>query len=336
MQRPRSSIFITPHLGPSRAGRPRRLLGRHPPTDRPTPRRRGPCGVFGSIACRSRPPGPDYPPQQRQKFSAHAGEVQRVSASVAFRHSHQIGMGWQELKMQTKKFTQQALDTIADHRIADFTGNSHARARQLTGVLSLKHEKKEMLGMVTSAAFITGGKFRPAANTDMPWKAQTRHQNPRSSGAQALAPLGATTAQNSAAAGGGHTGTETVGTDSSDFTGLICSFHDSAPFSFLYVTPAVRRTNWAVGPEQERTLWAFPLSRGHMPQRKTVSTLNIKMHGRSYIHARSLSVKRNTHRALRSSDARHSGAGRCRQSSGMGRPEKGQVQPSLTQPIAKN
>ena len=186
-QRLRSSIFITPHLGPSRAARPRRLLGRRPPTDRPTPRQHGPWGVFGSIACRSRPPGPDYPPQQRQKFSAHAGEVQRVSAGMSFRHSHQIGMSRQEVGMQTKKLTQQALDTIADHRIADFAGNSHARARQLAGMFSRKHEKEEMLGMVTSAVLITGGKFRSAANTDMPWKAQTRHQNPRRA-ARALMP----------------------------------------------------------------------------------------------------------------------------------------------------
>ncbi len=89
--------------------------------------------------------------------------------------------------MQTKKLTQQTLDTIADHRIAYFAGNSHARARQPTGMLSRKHEKKEMLGMVASAALIAGGELRSATNADMPRKAQTRHQNPRRA-ARALMP----------------------------------------------------------------------------------------------------------------------------------------------------
>ena len=125
--------------------------------------------------------------------------------------------------------------------------NSHARARTIADMLSRKHKQEEMLGMVTSAPLITGGKFRPAANTDVPWKGQTRHKSPRRTtravipvrlGTQVFAALGATAAQNGAAAGGSHAGAETVGAGSSDFTGLVCSFHDSAPFSFLRTPPA--------------------------------------------------------------------------------------------------
>ena len=149
--------------------------------------------------------------------------------------------------MQTEKLPQQTLDAIADHRIAYFAGNSHARARTIADMLSRKHKQEEMLGMVTSAPLITGGKFRPAANTDVPWKGQTRHKSPRRTtravipvrlGTQVFAALGATAAQNGAAAGGSHAGAETVGAGSSDFTGLVCSFHDSAPFSFLRTPPA--------------------------------------------------------------------------------------------------
>lgn len=89
--------------------------------------------------------------------------------------------------MQAKKFTQQTLDAIANHRIAHLAGNSHARARQFVGMLSRQHKKEKMLGMITPAALIAGGKFRPATNADMPWKAQTRHQNPRRA-ARALRP----------------------------------------------------------------------------------------------------------------------------------------------------
>ncbi len=65
--------------------------------------------------------------------------------------------------MQAKKFTQQTFYAITNHRIAHFAGNSHARARQLAGALSRKHKKEEMLCMVTPAALIAGGKFRPLA-----------------------------------------------------------------------------------------------------------------------------------------------------------------------------
>ncbi len=178
-QRQRSSIFITPHPEPSHAARPRRRPAGRPPTSPPPQRRRYSWDVFGSIACRSRPPGSNHTPQQRQKLGAHPVEIQRISAGMPFGHSHQIGMGWQEIGMQAKKFTQQTFYAITNHRIAHFAGNSHARARQLAGALSRKHKKEEMLCMVTPAALIAGGKFRPATNTDMPWKAQTRHQNPR-------------------------------------------------------------------------------------------------------------------------------------------------------------
>ena len=246
-QRPRSSIFITPHLGPPRAATARRPQGRRPPTDRDGLEPPGPQGVFDSIACFGRPPAPGYPPQQRQKFGAHAGKIQRGAAGVPFRHSHQIRMDRQKVGVQTEKFPQQTLDAIADHRIAYFAGNSHARARTIAGMLSRKHKQEEMLGMVTSAPLIAGGKFPPAANSDVPWKGQTRHKSPRHTtraamtarlGTQIFTALGATAAQNGATAGGSHAGTETVGTGSSDFTGLVCSFHKAAPFSFLRDPPA--------------------------------------------------------------------------------------------------
>ena len=200
--------------------------------------------------------------------------------------------------MQAKKFTQQALDAIANHSIADLAGNSHTRARQLAGMLSRQHKEEEMLGMVTPAAFIAGAEFRPATNANMPWKAQTRHQNPRgvrqrrsgprTSGAQALAPLGATAAQNGPTAGGGHAGAKTVGAGSSDFTRLICSFHDSAPFSDLCVTPAVstRRALWPGTGAGVAGFPALPPAGGHLPQRKAVFALNVNnMEEATYTHA---------------------------------------------------
>ena len=56
----------------------------------------------------------------------------------------------------------------------------------------------------------------------------SRGAAPHRLGAQMLAALGATTAQDGAAAGGGHAGAETVGAGSSDFTGLVCSLHCSS------------------------------------------------------------------------------------------------------------
>lgn len=46
-------------------------------------------------------------------------------------------------------------------------------------------------------------------------------------GGEALAALGATAADDGAAVGGSHTGTEAVGTLSADLAGLVSSFHDA-------------------------------------------------------------------------------------------------------------
>ena len=50
---------------------------------------------------------------------------------------------------------------------------------------------------------------------------------------ETLAALGATTAQDGAAAGGGHAGAETVGAGFSDFTGLVCSLHCHSYIVFI-------------------------------------------------------------------------------------------------------
>ena len=61
----------------------------------------------------------------------------------------------------------------------------------------------------------------------------SRGAAPNRLGAQMLATLGATTAQDGAAAGGGHAGAETVGAGSSDFTGLVCSLHCHSYIVFI-------------------------------------------------------------------------------------------------------
>ena len=149
--------------------------------------------------------------------------------------------------MQAVEFPQQAPEAIARYRLADLARNGRPHAGDAAAG-TRENEDDEIPAVMTPALCITEGVIRMTSDTPLFRQTLARHHGfslaarpcPAAGlGAQLFAALGATAAQNGAAAGGRHAGTETMHLAALALFGLIGSQHLSFPPSSGVIVTAL-------------------------------------------------------------------------------------------------